>query len=64
VTWWQEIPTVDVPTAIAQCIASGVPTYLIRQALDRAGRTSRLPTADTQQLTAALEARDLLGSHA
>jgi predicted transcriptional regulator of viral defense system len=58
VTWWQGIPTVKVPTAIAQCIASGVPTYLIRQALDRAGRTSRLPTADTEQLTAALEARD------
>lgn len=58
VTWWQGIPTVSVPTAIAQCITSGVPTYLIRQALDRAGRTSRLPTADTEQLAAALEARD------
>ena len=58
VTWWQGIPTVNVPTAIAQCIASGVPTYLIRQALDRAGRTSRLPTADVEQLAAALEARD------
>lgn len=58
VTWWQGIPTVNVPTAIAQCIASGVPTYLIRQALDRAGRTSRLPSADAEQLAAALEARD------
>ena len=48
----------NVPTTIAQCIASGVPTYLIRQALDRAGRTSRLPTADAKQLAAALEARD------
>lgn len=26
-------------TTIAQCSASGVPTYLIRQALERAGRT-------------------------
>ena len=58
VTWWQAIPTVTVSTAIAQCIASGVPTYLIRQALDRAGRTSRLPGADAEQLAAALEARD------
>jgi predicted transcriptional regulator of viral defense system len=58
VTWWQGIPTANVPTAIAQCIASGVPTYLIRQALDRAGRTSRLPTSDAEQLAAALEARD------
>ena len=58
VTWWQGIPTVNVPTAIAQCIASGVPTYLIRQALDRAGRTSRLPATDAEQLARALEARD------
>lgn len=58
VTLWQGIPTANVPTAIAQCIASGVPTYLIRQALDRAARTSRLPAADAQQLAAALEARD------
>jgi predicted transcriptional regulator of viral defense system len=58
ITWWQGIPTVKVPTAIAQCIVSGVPTYLIRQALDRAGRTSHLPTADAEQLAAALEARD------
>ncbi len=34
-TWWQGIRIVTVPTAIGQCIASGVPTYLIRQALDR-----------------------------
>jgi predicted transcriptional regulator of viral defense system len=58
VTWWQGIPAVNVPTAIAQCIASGVPTYLIRQALDRAARTSRLPTAHAEQLARALEARD------
>lgn len=58
VTWWQGIPAVDVPTAIAQCIASGVPTYLIRQAMDRAGRTSRLPRAAAERLAAALEARD------
>ncbi len=58
VTRWQGIPTANVPTAIVQCIASGVPTYLIRQALERAGRTSRLPTADAEQLASALEARD------
>ena len=58
VTWWQGIPTVDVPTTIAQCIAAGVPTYLIRQALDRAGRTSRLRPTDAEQLARALEARD------
>jgi len=58
VTWWQGIPTVNVATAIAQCIASGVPTYLIRQALDRAGRTSRLRAADAERLASALGARD------
>lgn len=58
VTWWEGIRTVNVPTAISQCIASGVPTYLIRQALDRAGRTSRLPAADCELLSHELEARD------
>jgi len=58
VTWWQGIRTVDVPTAIGQAIASGVPTYLIRQALDRAGRTSRLPAAARERLASDLEARD------
>jgi len=58
VTWWQGIRIVTVPTAIVQGIASGVPTYLIRQALDRAGRTSILPGAKREKLTAELEARD------
>lgn len=56
--WWQGIRIVKLPTAIARAIASGVPTYLIRQALDRAGRTSVLPAAERARLTADLEARD------
>lgn len=58
VTWWQGIRTATVPTAIAQGIASGVPTYLIRQALDRAGRTSLLPADERTRLSTELEARD------
>lgn len=58
VTWWQGIRIVTVSTAILQGIASGVPTYLIRQALDRAGRTSALSVADRERLTTQLEARD------
>lgn len=58
VTWWQGIRTVEVPTAIRQGIDSGVPTYLIRQALDRAGRTSRLPAVERERLTRDLEQRD------
>jgi predicted transcriptional regulator of viral defense system len=57
-TWWQGIRTVDVPWAIGQGIASGVPTYLLRQALDRAGRTSRLPSLVRERLSAELGARD------
>ena len=58
VTWWQGIRTVDMPTAIGQGIASGVPTYLIRQTLDRAGRTSRLRAPDRERLTQELEQRE------
>jgi predicted transcriptional regulator of viral defense system len=58
VVWWQGIRTVSVPTAIAQGIASGVPTYLIRQALDRAGKTSLLPAVERERLNAELEGRD------
>lgn len=58
ITWWQGIRIVTVPIAIAQSIASGVPTYLIRQAIDRAGRTSILPEREREELTLQLEARD------
>ena len=57
--WWQGIRMVDVPWAIGQGIASGVPSYLILQALDRAGRTSRLPSAVRQRLSVELAARDV-----
>lgn len=59
VTWWAGIPIVTVPTAIEQGIASGVPTYLLRQALERAGRTSLLPAADRERLSQQLEHRHL-----
>jgi predicted transcriptional regulator of viral defense system len=56
--WWQRIRTVTLPTAIAQCTASGVPTYLLRQAIS-AGRARGLLTADeARRLTTSLEARD------
>lgn len=58
VTWWQGIRIVTAPTAIAQCIASGVPTYIIRQALDRNEPPNVLSASDRQELTAQLEVRD------
>jgi predicted transcriptional regulator of viral defense system len=55
--WWQEIPTVEPVTAIAQCIAYGTPTYLLRQALDRGHSQGYLTTAERDDLAAALEVR-------
>ncbi|WP_292834590.1 type IV toxin-antitoxin system AbiEi family antitoxin domain-containing protein [Microbacterium sp.] len=58
VTWWEGIPIVTVTTAIDQGIASGVPTYLLRQAIERAGRTSLLLIAERERLTQRLQDRD------
>jgi predicted transcriptional regulator of viral defense system len=58
VTWWQQIPVTDVPTAIGQCITWGTPTYLVKQALERAGRTSLLLPDARRRLAQALEERD------
>jgi len=55
VTWWQGIPTVTATTAIRQCLVSGVPTYLIRQALERSARL--VPTDQREQLTRLMEDR-------
>ncbi|WP_092800675.1 type IV toxin-antitoxin system AbiEi family antitoxin domain-containing protein [Klenkia marina] len=57
--WWHRIPTVTLPTAIDQGIASGIPTYLLRQAL-RTGRDRGLLTAaQAATLTDDLERRDV-----
>ena len=55
--WWNEIPTVTLITAIRQCIDSGVPTYLLRQALERGSDAGRLPSADEHLLASRLEER-------
>lgn len=55
--WWQEIPTVTTPTAIAQCIAGGTPTYLLRQAIERGQGQGYLTTKQRDDLAEALEAR-------
>lgn len=57
-TWWEGIPITNLPTTIADCIETGTPTYLIRQAIDRGGRTSLLPAPDRARLTQLLEIRD------
>lgn len=55
--WWQEIPTVTPATAIAQCIAYGTPTYLVRQAIERGHKEGYLKASERDELTAALEVR-------
>jgi predicted transcriptional regulator of viral defense system len=56
--WWQEIPTVTAATAVAQCIAYGTPTYLLRQGIDRGHAQGYLTTAERDELARALQARD------
>ena len=56
--WWQQIPAATLPTAIAQCIASGVPGYLLRQALAAGRRRGELSAAQLDSLQRDLDARD------
>jgi predicted transcriptional regulator of viral defense system len=56
--WWEEVPTVTVATAIAQCIEDGTPTYLLRQALERGREHGRITGAERDDLAARLAARD------
>jgi predicted transcriptional regulator of viral defense system len=57
VTWWQGIPTVTPATAIRQCLESGVPTYLIRQAIERSAREGLVLAPAREELTREMEAR-------
>ena len=56
--WWQRIPTVTLPTAIDQCIRSGVPTYLLRQAIANTGEQGALAPEVRAILEKDLQARD------
>lgn len=55
--WWQEIPTVTPATAIAQCLAYGTPTYLLRQAIERGHGQGYLTGRQREGLVGELEAR-------
>lgn len=57
ITWWQQIPIVTIPTAIEQCIKTGVPAYLVSQAIERASRTGDLLQGQVEQLVHQLEER-------
>lgn len=58
-TWREGIPITDLPTTIEDCVRMGAPTYLIRQAIERGGRTSLLPITAGRRLESLLDARDL-----
>ena len=55
--WWQEIPTGTPATGIEQCILGGTPTYLLRQALERAHAQGYLKSAERDMRAASLEGR-------
>lgn len=56
--YWQGIRITTLPKTIEDCITTGVPSYLIRQSLERGGKTSLLPTKDRHRLARLLEDRD------
>lgn len=58
VGWWELVPITTPTTAVRQGIRTGVPTYLIRQALDRGRRTGQLTITEHDDLKTALETRD------
>ncbi|WP_029089474.1 type IV toxin-antitoxin system AbiEi family antitoxin domain-containing protein [Brevibacterium album] len=55
--WWEEIPTVTPATAIAQCLAYGTQTHLLRQAIERGRARGLLKTTESNVLAKRLEAR-------
>ena len=56
--WWERVPIVTIGMAIEQCIDTGVPTYLIKQALDSASRRGAVRPGDLDRLNATLQARN------
>lgn len=55
--WWQGIAAVTVPTAIGQCIESGLPTYLVRQSIEQGFDRGLISTIERDKLTRLLEDR-------
>jgi predicted transcriptional regulator of viral defense system len=56
-TWWEGIPIVTLYTAIGQGIASKVPTYLLRQAIERGHQLGLLLDCEQAELMELLEKR-------
>jgi len=58
ITWWQQIPIVTLRTALEQCLQSGTPRYLLRQAIENGSRVGLLLADDVTKLTKNLEDRN------
>lgn len=57
VGWWEGIPIVKLSTAIDQCIDSGVPSYLLDQAITQGARRGLLVGDTPQQLREKVDRR-------
>ncbi len=56
--WWERVPIVSVRTAIEQCIDTGVPAYLMKQALDCAQGRGAINAGEHARLHNALADRN------
>jgi len=57
-SWWEEIPIVTLVVAIEQCAKNKVPTYLLRQAIERGAKLGKLLPEDAERLQKLLEERN------
>jgi hypothetical protein len=54
--WWERVRIVTAGMAIEQFIGTGVPTYLIKQALDAASRRAAVRPGDLDRLSSTFQA--------
>ena len=55
--WWEGMPIVQLPVAIKQCLTSGVPSYLISQAISFGVTKNLLTDREASELYKLLKAR-------
>ena len=58
ISWRELIPTVTLATAVEQCIDTGVPTYLLRQAIENGSRQGLIPPSKIDDLQQRLKERN------
>ena len=58
VRWWEQMPVVDLPTAIGQCVDRGLPSHLVEQAIENGERRGLLRECEARALEKKLEERN------